>query len=115
MTIATPSHRNASHSSYSTRGRRHAMVVPSASTWDGGMPLAGTSSPAAPRTLRQHHSGRVEDSGGTEIRKDARASVILGALFGLTLTFGVVMGAQEDSFDYQPTHSFTVGTAAAAQ
>lgn len=106
MTITSPSIHNTSNS---MRGRRHAMVVPSASTWDGGLPPDAPTIGVPSRTLGRGTTAMVEDSGGTEVRKDAMASVILGVLFGLTLTFGVAMGAQQDSFEQQPMNSFSVG------
>lgn len=112
MTIVSPINPNAS---YSSRGRNHAMVVPSASTWDGGLPLENSHTLPHPRTLRRSEARVVEDTGGNEIRKDARASVILGALFGLTLTFGVAMGAQDESFEQPPVNSFSAGVSSVAQ
>lgn len=110
MTITSPVSPYASRST----SVRAARVVPPAATWDGGLPYAGASSRTYSRSLDRTRSVPTVDSGGGVDHKDSWLSLAVGALFGLTLTFGVVLGTSADSLDTAPVNSYSLSAPTAA-
>lgn len=82
---------------YSPRKRiePQAQVVPGAATWDGGHPLRGAATGAVVRTLEPGRPQPRPTRSPRNRRREASVNYVLGGLFGLTLTLGLLIAAPD--------------------